>query len=880
MKNTFFLFVMMLCSGNLAAQNTDQIYDVTSGRNSEFISSYSPPNQIDRDGMLFLRYQDASRLSLMHNGESTPKLTREFTIQMPEGGTYYLSANVMGTYDAQSYLAGKKNANSFQEIHVYINDTYQGELEITKGEWLLTTIKGIPAITLLAGPNRIRFESEAPYYPEVDAIRIVNTRQAIYAVDEEYTAYLNYLKSPKETDPGKIEQSELDEYLKLTDIPLPSSAIDPGNSSWQVTPQKFDNPRGQYAHLMNVPLTYTYHRKLSLPAGTYTFHTAAIAGEPTVDPVMYLYKTDDPHTYSYMNDDESSGNRHPKITATLPAGEYYLIVRAYNSSFASSTTGRQGLVDVYQNNTKLNTNAPVAGYMVDVKDSKTGLLNYFTAYSKGIPEFYLIDNTNKAKFFGSTYFYLSDMDFMWFDDARMRLDKKSGSSTYSMLITAGGAMGAYYGNCDVYANIPSGSNSNFGGAFPNLKAGDCMLTAPNSNDYNCASWAGGRVDLGRYFWASSGPSSDNLSSPWYVAGNEWASWDNFFGNTPKRFATAPSYSRTSSGPQSQAEIALWTGNHASVKMAGNNMPHGYSWESKCGGYGRMFHPESAFQGSSYGSIRQLYYRNVGASSHTLSSDEDLNWGLTIYPKIELTDDEKSFVNEMNLVKIRTLSEDQYALKLNAFLDKINSPAYMHISDPQIIFNLEEYQALLAYCRENKGEIFYKLILDAFSENNLTSEIVSGLLVELTHADYPGLLNQVKENWANHSYTDAGEYIAPSPEANKKNFIKQIINKQKGVSTKATRYLLQETVNNDQVFQVTPNPATSSTKAKFTLAEDAVVYLTVCSMHGSFATPLLNGKYFKAGAYEIPLNISNLPKGVYICTLISGQQKMSRRFLIE
>lgn len=92
----------------------------------------------------------------------------------------------------------------------------------------------------------------------------------------------------------------------------------------------------------------TYHRKLSLSAGTHTFHTAAYESETnSVDPFMYLYKINDPHNYSYYNDD-GAGNLHSKITVNLPAGDYYLVIRAYSSAFSSTTTGRQGLIDVYQ----------------------------------------------------------------------------------------------------------------------------------------------------------------------------------------------------------------------------------------------------------------------------------------------------------------------------------------------------------------------------------------------------------------------------------------------------------------------------------------------------------------------------------------------------
>ncbi|RRD54466.1 DVUA0089 family protein, partial [Tannerella forsythia] len=98
----------------------------------------------------------------------------------------------------------------------------------------------------------------------------------------------------------------------------------------------------------------------------------------TVDPVMYLYKIDDPHNYTYYNDDASGLGHHAQITATLPAGEYYLVIRAYSSYYASTTTGRQGLVNVFQDGYILNSQCPIAGYSVDVDSPNTGIINYFT----------------------------------------------------------------------------------------------------------------------------------------------------------------------------------------------------------------------------------------------------------------------------------------------------------------------------------------------------------------------------------------------------------------------------------------------------------------------------------------------------------------------
>jgi hypothetical protein len=415
-----------------------------------------------------------------------------------------------------------------------------------------------------------------------------------------------------------------------------------------------------------------------------------------------------------------------------------------------------------------------------------------------------------------------------------------------------------------------------------LKDGDCIISAPQSNDYNCASWAGGRIDLGRYFWASNSPTGTNLSSPWYVPGNYLKSWDNFFGNNPPRSSTATTYSRT---PNGLAEISLWTGDHAAVRLAGNLQPHGYSWESKCGGYARMFHPESAFQESSYGTVSQYYYPISSLSkSSFIPIEEEVSLGLTVLQNVKLSKEEASFVNNQ-MKSTRQLSqslqiESSYKYLLNAFISKINSPAYMHISNPDVIFELEEYKGLKVYCKVNMESLFYQIIGDSFSDDGLVAEIMSGLFLDLTYDNYKSLLEEVKKSWEQKCYTSKGEYIAPSPIANRQNYIKKLLGKQVNFK-KAEQFIdYEEFIDNNDVFIVTPNPVISSSYIKFTLSNDSRVTITLSYLQGSSNYVIVNDKQYTEGTYEIPLNGDKLEKGVYICTLTVGDTRLNRKILVK
>lgn len=395
--------------------------------------------------------------------------------------------------------------------------------------------------------------------------------------------------------------------------------------------------------MMNVPITYTYYRKLYLSNLTYTFRTGPVSGDDyySVDTYMYLYKIDDPQNYSWYNDDYSGMGRHSRIDVSLPAGEYYLVIRAYSGYYASTYLGRQGLVNVYQNAALLNSNAPISGYMFDASASMLNYINhpqinFFTAYSTGIPLIWLRDNSDsKMKYRGATYWYSNPSDFYWFDDARIVTNVRKSPLLsvyqYSMLVSAEGAMSFYFGNCDAYGSVSVCDPVNaFGTFFPNLKIADAMISAPKNEVYNCTAWAGG-ITHG-WFWGSLYENGNSGSSIGLNYGNPyvWKTWDDYFGNTSgtaqnpiytPRYSGATTYVRDQAH-SGNAEIAMWSTTnsisnvtHASARLAANKHPHGYDWESKAGANYRIFHPKNSLENFNksyfYDAWGQLVYDYVG-----------------------------------------------------------------------------------------------------------------------------------------------------------------------------------------------------------------------------------------------------------------------------
>lgn len=222
------------------------------------------------------------------SGAERKMLARTFNIQTGSVGSNYLGVHVMACYTDKD--------GTLQQIEVWVNDEYAGELDIRKAEWDFVTLKDGKTVRLRQGANKITFLSSLPYFPEIDAIQVESARQALMKEEPQYNAFIALLKQQRNASTSKLEQEEIIRMTSGSNDGLNASSRSAGRSAydqgwnWQVTPRELSNPDGNYRHLVCVPVTYTYHRKLSLSSGTHTFMTTPIEGDSyyTVDPVMYL----------------------------------------------------------------------------------------------------------------------------------------------------------------------------------------------------------------------------------------------------------------------------------------------------------------------------------------------------------------------------------------------------------------------------------------------------------------------------------------------------------------------------------------------------------------------------------------------------------------
>lgn len=864
MRSRLFLFLILTMHLFALAQN-DAVNNSEYFQNGNNTSiSSTDRGKMIQGGILFTKSvygldETTNKLSISGiEAPENPNITKKvFNFFVEKAGHYFLGAHVLGTIVS----ANGDGSYIFQEIKVYVNSQYVGNLEIRNSEWDFSKINSNNSIGLKHGLNSVSFESTAPFYPEVDALSITETIS-----DFESFALAEKLKMG---DP-------LGSSSKVVTEISTKSAFEPG-TGWTGFPYVVETPSANHPNKVVVPVVFTYYRKLNLIAGNYSLHTGPISGDDwdTVDPVMYLFKADDPYNYSFYDDNSEQGFHARINNVRLAAGDYYLVIRCKSTVAAHSYSGKEGNINVYMDNVAMNTNMPCSGYLVDVTSPNQGVLNYFTAYSTGIPKVFIIEKaTNKMRFHGGTFWYKSPMDFNWFDDARIQLTKNN-STQYQMLVCAEGAMGFYFGNCDVYGAVPSVTDNRYSSAFPNLKNNDAMFSAPSSTAYNAPSWAGGIVN--KWYWIGGG------GSPFV-----WSTWDNYFNNYPTaRYAGAESFSPSYNGTRT---VVAYSSNGAesgitsfAVTQNANNHTHGYAWESKLGSAERIFHPLASLSGGIFGNPYKSYYNqnnpyyysdNGALVEKSMTLERSVELGMTVIEDIKLDQGQLAFVRSYILnAKNGKANLDELFLR---WRKKIQSAEYKYNNNPYKFFDNDEGVSLIKYAKANLKEsvVFFADRLFDTSDETLEKGLSSLLFCEIAKENYGEKLETIKKEWQINSYDGNGAYIAPLPDTFTKKYIKKIIDDEY-LSRVQEGFEIQE--DNDKIFSVYPNPINSSSVISFVLSDDASVSLSIYNQYNSTCNIIKDLK-LSPGQYEYPINSGVVGKGLNVCVLEVNGQKYSRKVL--
>lgn len=787
----------------------------------------------------------AKKLSSNAAPTSGTRLKKTFYITAPKDGDYFFLANTLSTY---------LPSGQFQNIDVYINGQYQGHLDNQKGEWEMIGIYNKTAVSLKEGENEIDFISEPPFYPEVDAVEIAETESDLMR------------KAPSIAPPSKGEPAPAayDWYSKGEDKGIV------GND--KVT---------AYVH---VPITYTYHRKITVQdEGKLTIHTGPVEGEDynTIDPFMHLYSVDNPNKYSWYND--NSEGLYPKIEAKVPAGDYYLVIRAKTNYYSYQPRPSAGEINVYYDGAILNEKVPIAGFMISSPVNYKEALNYFTNASTGSPRIFLLDG-DKMLFNSEPYTYYAPADYSWIDNTIKKIIHRATSKNWKMLITATGAWSAYYGSCDVYGGFKN-APSKYLDKFPNLKSNDAVLMAEDNSKYNSAAWAGGITD--KKIWIG----NSSLGSPY-----TWKSWDDYFANNPVRYTGAETYKPTSGN----VKVIMYSRNgtdagatHFAVTNKANNQLHGFGYESKIGDWGRITHTKQALEGTEYGNVYKTYYKEytiptMVTSENTTDNkvytlEESIRDGLTVEKEVPLSEIQAEKLNvRKKISRYNTITPIEQLY--NEWEEVIVSDSNSIDENPYKYLESEEAETLIEYCKLHTEECTTFLAEKIFSDvSEINIDILSLLFCEAMADKYAEKMENIKNNWKENPYTEDGAYIFPSCEYFTKLYIKEILDDiyslqplQNGKSEDAEKELAQV---KEATLCFTENPVRSNgTDLKLNIPVASKVSLQITGGENGKTTDIINGILYDKGTYTIHLDASCLSRGMNICTLKIDNKKIVRKLL--
>lgn len=82
------------------------------------------------------------------------------------------------------------------------------------------------------------------------------------------------------------------------------------------------------------------------------------------------------------------------------------------------------------------------------------------------------------------------------------------------------------------------------------------------------------------------------------------------------------------------------------------------------------------------------------------------------------------------------------------------------------------------------------------------------------------------------------------------------------------------------FGVYPNPSSGEFTIRYDVLKKADVSLVIYDMKGTIIRSLVNVRDQYEGQYHVPVNLKELPTGIYIVSLINGDKKSTERIVIE
>lgn len=682
---------------------------------------------------------------------------KTMVVTLKQGGEFYLS----------TFILSPKN----QVIDVFVDDNrFQKRVLVPhKNGWqtcLLQSKKseGMTLLKLLSGEHKITFSNGTAVVPIVDEIKLSTSLSGVDFNKRDFLNWHNSLKS--NTLPPNYTEQKNKGLVSITNNQIATKNLTLGES-----------PLYKYTGYLDINYSYTYRGRMQLVKGLYAQFWTENPSAGT-DPVMYVYKENDPENYSWTNDD-GNGNLQPRLDLRITnTGYYAIIVRSYGPLSS-------GTADVVYNNTTIQSGATIAGNVYSLDETITsGLKNYFTCspnFTSKDTYMWLFQSGSlgQIRAYNDDY-YSTSGNFDWNYYSRI---KSSLTHVDHVLVAAYSSSGNSV--CDLYL----GNNmSNIMPYFENLEADDAIKSADASGTYNCISWSGGVTR--EWFWP---PSPGN---PYYCATSVRKCFDNYYANrteggvyTPRHLGTCWDYTRTGA-TYSNSIVDLWHNpnfpfdsgyTHGSCRKPANDHMHGYDWESKPGDLTRTFHPRhdlKSFGTWDYGDVKYYYKYASGTAlaSKEMTDAEAIAVGLQVVPPREqFSSDEALKLN--NLINSVSVKDSELFTKYREALDyelKNNMALRIH-SNPAFYKQTKEYQAFITHCKKLGDKALPLLFRIISSDDHF---IYREAINDLCYDEYGHILQEIVDDYVyNGQKTTDGKFVGFSHENTMMKFAKRILNEE-------------------------------------------------------------------------------------------------------
>lgn len=726
------------------------------------------------------------------------EVCKTFEIESPTAGTFYLDA----------WLSAPQTPKGYPEYKVSVNNVVlEASLKPKMSNWGSVSLtdynKSASTVKLKKGLNSITIWGAKQEVPNVEHIKLSSSAINSGISDSKYKAYIKSIEDNALNLSTDIEKLPKDSIVAYDFLPEARAA-------------------GQ---------TYTYQMNMVVPyTTTYLFYyregAAVNINVTQKNNYEYVLEVFDMNSFtnsrlSYAWTRFSRGNT--SLQFTVPKTAFYTVrLRAYRQMSS-------GLADLKVDD-KVYTNCAISGNGLAYHGSSTQT-EVFTCQSPYQMYLYLEGSGLPGKI--EEYKILNTTYPNGKYGCQLSLPNLTG-------ISAGLFSHSTSSNPTFYADIYLGltkvpqSTLNY---FPNLKSAESYCSGSQTGVYNCISWTVG------------------VTSDWIWPG----SLSNFD-------ALYNSYGYTRTGANaSNAAIALWGTSsssltHASVRKNSTiPNPHGFDWESKCGGLERVMHFRDALSGSSYGNIL-YYYRPISGTVSSLATSPDFTTSTFSSTELAQIDALRGEVPQEIVSEFNT--------KYAAWKKTWSNPEIALSSNPRNYAESNEYSKLTQFCQKY-GKVTWPLFIDKLAEGDV---FVSNLLEDLT--------SPKKDNKKiyDEAITLKSRSIGiPSP------FIYS------NMVEYSKRLLAQENMNIrssiksiDKIYTKYPQVNITTENSNIVLTVNSLIATSITiNVYDIYGTSVHNANYnIPANGWKSNITTTNFKKGIYVVQVVINGQTISDKVNIN